>query len=323
MLSAGAVPQYATPMKRSWLCIVLLVAGTLVRAQTAPLSNSVEVYKLGGPGGEAIEQMVKAIVGESGNVTYDAKNQRLLVLANAAQHKQIADLVSKTAVTPKNVRIDVAFSGGELTSERGASVSGNVGVDREDGITHVRWKIKPQVVDRSTESSSETRQQLLVSSGHEARLRVGESVPYQSWLVDYGIRCGALVQNVQWREVGSFLVVEPTVIGDGPFIRVRITPELSGMVDGSPLHTRFAAVSTDVTVSDGETIQIGGNDKTQEFYSRFLVGAVRSGGTQKLSISLTPRIAGMPPRTAVPPPGTPVRKIKVWGEEKEVPITRP
>ena len=310
-------------MTKCWIIAMCLASALAAGAQTNPVANSVEVYRLGGDGGEAIEQLAKAIVGDSGNVTYDAKNQRLLVLANAAQHRQIADLVSKTAVSPKNVRIDVVFSAGEVSSEKGASVSGNVGVEREEGITHVHWKIKPQVIDRSVEQSNETRQQLLVSSGREARLRVGESVPYQAWLIDYGRRCGAITQTIQWQDVGSFLVVEPTVIGDGPFVRVKVTPELSGMVNGSPVHTRFAAVATEVTVTDGETVQIGGNDKTTDFYSRFLIGATRTGSSQKLSISLTPRIAGLPARVATPPPGRSTRMIEVWGEKKEIPASRP
>ncbi len=274
-------------MKR-WLVIVFFGV-TSVFAQKPPV-NTFEVYPIGLSDGPAMEQMAKAIVGPEGTVTLDANNHRLLVLATPEQHKKISDMVSKTAVTPKNVRIDVAFNGGEVQSEKGASVNGQAGVQRDEGITHVMWKMKPQVIDRSIETSSESRQQLLVSSGHEAKLRVGESVPYQTWLTDYGMARGFIPNQIAWREVGSFLVVKPTVIGDGPQIRVRVTPELSGMVNGSPYETRFASVSTEVVVNDGQTVTIGTDGKNSDFYSRFLIGATRSGGTRNLTITMTPRI---------------------------------
>lgn len=289
-------------MKRGVL--VLLFAAITAMAQTAPKENSFEIYPIGLSDGAAIETMAKAMVGADGTVTLDAKNQRLLVLATKEQHQKIAELVSKTAVSPKNVRIDVVFSRGDTEKEKGAGVTGGGSVEREDGITHVRWKIKPQVIDRSVQSSDETRQQLLVSSGHAGQLRIGSEVPYASWFMDYGISHGIIGQQINWKEVGSFLLVEPTVIGDGPLVRVKLTPQLSGLVNGSPYNTQFASVATEVTVADGEPITIGGGDKDREFYSRFLVGFNKSGGTSRLSITLTPHIMSLPaptaPRTQAP-----------------------
>lgn len=313
-------------MKR--IVIFFLFAAACAFAQTKPAANTFEVYPLGLSDGVSMEQMVKAVVGAEGTVTFDEKNRRLLVLATPEQHRQIAGMFTKTAVSPKNVRIEVVFSGGEIQTERGAGVGGQVGVVREEGITTTRWKVRPQVKDTRVETSSETRQQLLVSSGHEAMLRVGETVPYQTWLVDYGIAHGYIQQQIAWRDVGSFLVVQPTVIGDGPFVRVRVTPELVGTVNGSSYRTRFASVATEVTVSDGETVTIGGDAKDTDFYSRFLIGATRSGGTRSLTITMTPRIQSLPqapgartpaagPQSQIPP------TIKVWGEERQIPAGRP
>jgi hypothetical protein len=73
-------------------------------------------------------------------------------------------------------------------------------------------------------------------------------------------------------------------------IRIRITPELSGLVNGHSLRTRFSRVATEVVVQNGQTFQIGGLDRDTDFYSRFLVGVSRSGSQQSLDILLTPRI---------------------------------
>ena len=281
-----------------WGAVILLLCCATFRVCAADASNTFEVYPIGLSDGAAMEQMARAMVGPDGTVTLDAKNQRLLVLATPEQHKKISELVSKTAVSPKNVRIDVEFGGGEIETEKGASVDGNVGVIREEGATHVKWKVRPQVIDRSVDISSSTHQQLLVASGREAKLRVGESVPYQTWLMDYGITHGIIQSQIAWRDVGSFLVVEPTVIGDGPLIRVRVTPELVGTVNGSPLETKFAAAATEVTVSDGETVTIGSDAKNSEFYSRFLIGVSRGGSSRNIRITMTPHIYSLPQNQA-------------------------
>jgi hypothetical protein len=109
---------------------------------------------------------------------------------------------------------------------------------------------------------------------------------------------GFIQSQVAWRDVGSFLAVEPTVIGDGPLIRVRVTPELVGTVNGSPYETKFSSVATEVTVSDGETITIGSDAKNTEFYSRFLIGVSRSGSSRRLNITMTPHIHSLPPAQA-------------------------
>lgn len=310
-----------------------LLLGTLI-AQADPAgqpAGTFEIYPLGLSDGPAMEQMVKAVAGPDATVTLDARNQRLLVLAPPERHQKIADLFAKSAVTPRNVRIEVVFSGGEIETERGASVTGRAEVERVDDVTGVKFKIRPRVVDNAVDISTTTKQQLLVASGREGRLRIGESVPYQAWIMNYGVAHGVIQQQIAWQEVGSFLVVEPTVIGDGPLVRVKITPELVGTVNGAPQTTRFAAAATEVTVADGEPVTIGGAAKDAEFYSRFLIGVSRAGSSRRLNITMTPHIlapGGSPPRPTshAPRPGHGSQlppTIKVWGEERAIPVQRP
>lgn len=297
----------------------MMLLAVLARAE----ENRFEVYPLGQADGAPIEQMARALVGADGTVTLDARNQRLLVLATDEQHKRIADLVSKTAVTARNVNIEVSFGGTSAGREQEASLGATGGVRREDGVTHTHWTIKPQVIDRTVSETSNAKQQLLVASGREGRLRVGEQLPYLTWLVDYGITHGAIREQVQWKDVGSFLIVEPTILGDGPLIRIRIVPELSGTVNGSPLQTRYTAAATEVTVSDGETVTIGGGDRNRDFYERFLVGVRRGGSAERISITLTPRIHDLAKPAAAParsPAGA--QALEVWGQKRPVPPPR-
>jgi type II secretory pathway component HofQ len=311
-------------MKARILVAVLLVCA-LARGATNNVLNTFEIYPLGSSDGAALETIVRTMVGADGTVTFDSAHNRLLVLAQPDQHKQIAAIMSKSAVSPKNVSIEVNFLGGESSKTRGASVNGGVVVERSGGSTGVRYKVQPQVIDNSIQTTENTKQMLMVASGREARLRVGETVPYESWLVNYGLTYGYIQKQIAWRDVGSYLVVEPTVIGDGPMVRIRVTPELSGTVNGSAQATRFAAVSTEVTVNDGETVTIGGAAKDSEFYERFLIGGFRSGGSRRMNITLTPHIMDLGARPAgAPPAGSQIpQTIRVWGEERAIPQNRP
>lgn len=312
-------------MKARLLAVILLAAAA--RGATNNVANSFEIYPLGTSDGAVMEKLVQSIIGADGTVTLDANHNRLLVLTSPERHARIASIMSKSAVSPKNVSIEVNFSGGEDSYSKGASVGGQVAVERVDDVTKVRWKVKPQVKDSSVQTTENTKQQLMVSSGREARLRVGETVPYETWLVDYGIAQGYIQRQIGWRDVGSFLVVEPTVIGDGPMISIRITPELSGMVNGSAQATRFSSVSTEITCRDGEPVTIGGAAKDSEFYSRFLIGGYRNGGSRRVNITLTPHIMEVGPARAPagpPPNGSQIpQTIQVWGEERTIPPNRP
>ena len=108
--------------------------------------------------------------------------------------------------------------------------------------------------------------------------------------MDCGYRWGEVSQRIQWQKVGAGMVVSPLVIGGGPAIRVRLIPELSGLVEGRPYHVRFARAATEVVVNSGQRFQLGSLEGAGEFYSRFLVGADRSGNQQTLDIYLTPLI---------------------------------
>ena len=303
-------------MKRTGLILFLAIASA--RAE----ENRFEIYPLGLADGAPIELMARSIVGDDGTVTLDTRNQRLLVMATDDEHRKIADVVGKAAIAPRNVRIEVSFAGAQSSREREASVSGNVGVQREDGVTRTRWKIQPRVVDRTVIENANARQQLLVASGREGRLLVGEQLPYLTWLIDYGIQHGVIREQLQWRDVGSFLIVEPTVIGDGPLIRVRVIPELSGTVNGAPWRTRYAGVATEVTVSDGETVTIGASDRNRDFYERFLIGVRSGGAAERQTITLTPRIQSMP-RPGVTTNAAAGPAVEGPGQRRIVPISLP
>lgn len=274
---------------KPWYAVVVFTL--MVLASDAQQGQSrFEVYPLGFAEGPSAVEMVKAIIGPTGSVTLDETNHRLLVVATDDKHAQVESMMRKLNVPPKNVRIEVRFEGASDQQDVGAGVGASGEIVREEGITRTTIKVKPRVENTSVKTSSDVAQTLLVASGRQGSLHVGENVPYVDWFVDYGIRNGYLERSIEWKDVGASLIVEPIVIGGGPMIRIRLTPELSGLVDGNVYRTAFSRVATEVVVQDGQTFQIGGLDKDEDFYSRFLIGFDRSGSRQSLNITLTPRI---------------------------------
>lgn len=277
-------------MRIAWFirCAGAFLATLLcARAAASEEERFFRVHPLGFVEIETAEAAAQAIVGPGGSVIPDRRNQRLLVRATEPEHRRLAEALAAINRPPVNVRIDVDFDEAGDAQQRGIGIT-------TEGVFHSNQggsvAIGVNVADRSTRFSGRARQTLVVASGREATLRVGERVPWLEWIETWGRNAGVFESRVHWQDVGAFLVVQPTVIGTGPDIRIRLIPELSGRVEGQPHRIRFAAAATEVIARDGETVSLAGLAQANEFYSRFLVGFDSTGGRRSLNISLTPSL---------------------------------
>jgi len=279
--------------RAAFLLCVLLATAAPAQAQDAD-PNVLEIYPVDEGSPEELVEMARRVAGPEAQVTLDPRGQRVLVLTTRERQAQVAEIFRPAAVAPFNVRLDVSFRGAGSEERRGADAGIEGGIVHEQGLTHGTFRIRPRVENSLSTHTRNTVQTLVVANGRSASLRVGEDVPYLTWILDYGRRHHMLLQDVAWQQVGSFLAVEVQVMGEGPMIRLRITPELRGLVDGRPERARFAAVSTEVVVQEGQPFPLGGLADANEFFSRFLVGAVRSGTQEALDISVTAHILRAP-----------------------------
>lgn len=110
------------------------------------------------------------------------------------------------------------------------------------------------------------------------------------WISECGRNWGRIHGDVQWQSVGAKLVVTPTVVGEGPLINIKLTPEVSGYVDGKPQTISFVEAATEVVAMDGQPLPLGRFGENKEFYSRFLIGVDSSGNESSLDITLVPHI---------------------------------
>jgi len=238
---------------------------------------------------EEIAAVAPLMMPSTNDLSVGVVERKLVVRGTAEQHAVIKQMIRDLDSPPKNIQINVNFdtAGSIRQSEFGVRPRGPITIS--DG--HVSGSLAGRLGSRRTTRTENTTQMLVAMDGRSATLRVGERVPYLSWLVEYGYRHGYILQTeVEWRDVGSFLAVEPTIVAPG-IIRVRVIPELSGRLkDGTRREIQFTHLATEVTVADGQPVQIGGFSEDEGFSSKFMIGRGSGGESRNTVITLTPKI---------------------------------
>lgn len=274
-------------MRGGWLVLGVLIVSA-VATKASDDVQTLKIYPLD-PNNAALIEAVRGLVGTNGLVTLDRANSRVLVITTTDKHQRLRQAMSALNVVPRNVRVEVRFQQAGGRQEQDASLQGR-GAFLADPLKKGSIRLRGAAADRTTLTSADTTQQLTVASGHEASLFIGQEVPNLEYLMDYCVRWHVLTERIGWDRVGAQLVVQPTIIGDGPNINIRLIPQLSGMVAGRSYATKLIGLATEIEVADGRTIPIGGLGRHAEFYDRFLVGLKQAGSAQALSLTLTPHI---------------------------------
>lgn len=105
-----------------------------------------------------------------------------------------------------------------------------------------------------------SRPVLLAANNQEARFLIGSQRPFVQVSFSSAAAAGTRDQVVQYKDVGTRLVVRPTISMDG-YVTLDVTQEISNATnetafDAPVIATREA--STQVLVRDGQTIVLGG-----------------------------------------------------------------
>lgn len=108
---------------------------------------------------------------------------------------------------------------------------------------------------------------IVALNGQEAKIIVGEEVPYKTTTVGEG---GTATEQVSFKEVGVKLVVTPTINPNG-YITLKIHPEVSDVKEWKyemPIISKRESDSL-VLVKDGETIVVGGLIKDKKIVTKY------------------------------------------------------
>ena len=258
-------------------------------APALPKGPSLQIYKVHYADLDELVSVIPMMMPSTEGLSLETVDRKLVVRGTPEQHRIVRDTLRDLDAPPKNIQVNVNFNttGGSYDNEIGIRPRGPIVIDRGG----VHGSLKGRLANQSTTMRENTTQMLVAADGRSASLRVGESVPHITWLTEYGRRWGYVREmGIEWRDVGSFLVMEPTIVSPG-VIRVRLTPELSGRLENGDRHSiQFTHLATEVVVGNGQTISIGGFSKDEDFSSRFLIGRSGRGESSITGITLTPRI---------------------------------
>lgn len=270
-----------------------VLAAVPVSAQLGPrpaAKTEMRVYDLGLTDPGLAADVVRGLLSPEGRVYPDPAQHRLVVSDRPDVHARVAEALRTLNVAPRNIRIEVSARMERTERQRQLEASGTV----RGGPVRVGMGRRPPartgVVIGGQDSRSRTtvdaRQQLLVLSGGRASLTVAEEVPYSEWLYTWGLGHGLWAQNVVWQQVGTSMVVEPRVLGNGTIL-VRLTPRFDYRASGGSQTVDVSELSTEVIVRPGEEISLGGVPfRDADFRDRFLAGFDESGQTASVEMTL-------------------------------------
>lgn len=268
---------------------LLLISMCLFALSAAAGKLSIQTYpvRFTDPGDAA--EIITLMLQPVGDLQVHAIDRKLVVKGTAEQHQEVQQMLRELDAPPKNIQINVQFNrnGGSSGAEAGFQQRGPIII--RNGEVHAT--MGGRFSNRSSTVTENTTQMLVAMDGRSATLRVGERVPYIEWLVEYGHRFGYIAEaHIEWQDVGSFLAVEPTIIGTD-LIRVRVIPEISGRLkDGKRETIQFTHLATEIVAGNGQTIHIGGFNQDRDFNSHFFIGGSAGNDSMNTDITLTPRI---------------------------------
>jgi len=263
-------------------CLALLL--TIHYASAS--DRTLVIYSTRGADAHAMTEVAQGVLGTEGRVIPDPAGGRILILAPPDKHTQLRGMFEQSTATMQNVQLTIRFTENQQQEDAGAALEGSVTIDNQG----TRYNLRPSVYQQNTSLSQDMQQMLVTTSGREASLRIGESLPYLEWTVDYS-RFHLVHVGTRWQEVGAFLVFQPIIQPDGETILIRLTPEIRGRTpDANRESYRFTALQTEVIARNGQTLHIGNWSEANTIYNRFLIGRTRQARSTDLNIQITPRI---------------------------------
>ncbi len=239
-----------------------------------------KIFKIGYMDVKEAEALVRPFLSERDRLTSHTGTNTLAIKDFPSNIASIEELLARTDVRPKNVRIKVWFVDGEELQRVGLKVKwsykdgnwsmGNFlaagGGGGGDGLD-----VRAVVGQRTEKVRKRGQQNVLVMTGRRGRIGVGTHMPYRDWFFAYSRDQGYYASTLNFKRVNTGFSVEPRVSGET--ITLVIAPEVSylaGQDGGTIVYRRLA---TTIEVEEGEPVVLGGSsDNTESVVTRIIGG---------------------------------------------------
>lgn len=223
-------------------------------------------------------------------IVVDTEKNALVISAASRQFDTLVDLIRQLDAAPMQVLVETtileitlgdqlrygvqyAFSVGSLfdTSRDGAvllssSDSPNIAAELPGFAFSIGTNLGPEAIIEALDDVSDltviSSPKLLVRDNQSATLQIGDQVPIVTRTAEGTDLDARIVNAVEYRDTGVRLTVTPRV-NSGGFVSLIVDQEISSVaptttsgIDSPTISRR--AVTTDVTIRDGQTVMLGG-----------------------------------------------------------------
>lgn len=239
-----------------------------------------------------------------GSLQVDEPRNALIYQGEPAQWDRILTLIRQMDKAPRQVMVEVTIAeitidnsteygfnwfakngfgrfNGSIWSGSGAGGASSSTGGGGPGLTWLldvagqnRAVLKAMAQDSRVNILSTPR--LLVKSGSEASMDVGDEIPTVTMTTTSGQQTGGnsnLLQSIQYRKTGILLKIKPTVYSDNR-VDIDLSQEVSKASDDAPSVSTSASsasptirnrvISTSLTLKDGQSIVMGGLISTDD-----------------------------------------------------------
>ena len=217
-------------------------------------------------------------------VIADDINNSLLILANAAQHREIEAALAKLDIVPLQVLIEATIAEVSLTDDLSLGVEwffdNHLGRRTGDAVLDlgaaslapglgfsyvIRSAGDVRFVLNALASASRlnivSSPSLMVLNNREASIQVGDQVPVTTRQQQTTETDATLVNNIEFRDTGVLLTVKPRVNAGG-LVVMEVAQEVSDVAPGSTGSLtptiQQRRINSTVAVQSGETVVLGG-----------------------------------------------------------------
>ncbi|UCC95586.1 MAG: hypothetical protein JSW40_02255 [Candidatus Omnitrophota bacterium] len=214
------------------------------------------VFRLKHSSARSLYPVIEGLKSDEGKVSFDPQTNTLIVRDYPQNIKSISEVIESLDVVPRQVEIKVVIA--DVTD----SVLEEIGMQTGQLIVPSgELNAVFGLLDTSDDSHIRSQMTVKTLSNHPAQIGVSKEEIFGQNVIIY--RDSTYVSPIT-RSVGDSLEVLPVVNNDGT-VTVTLRPSMSNLNEAS-LYER--AVFTRVIMNDGDTIAIGGLDKTERSIHR-------------------------------------------------------
>jgi len=231
----------------------------------------------------------------NGTLQVDEPRNAIIYQGDPAQWERILTLIRQIDRAPRQVMIEVTIAEITLSNSQDTGVDwfatngfgrfsgsiwsgGGAGGEGGGGGPGLTWLLdvggQSRAMLRALAQDSKvnvlSNPRVLVKSGSETTMEVGDEIPTVSMTTSSGNQTDGtsnILQSIQYRKTGVLLTVKPTVYS-GNRVDIEITQEVSQASDEAPAQSTAASaasptirnrsISTSLTLSDGQSVVMGG-----------------------------------------------------------------